>query len=108
MGRGAASIHGGISVKGSGMKKINEGFIIDLDTGTIRCRWCRLPCRSVDLPTFSAFACFSPDCGNPYEMHRYSDGTWKIYGIGVVWGEEDVQAKLLNLLLESPTPEEPK
>ena len=90
------------------MKKINEGFIIDLDTGEVCCRKCRVPCRSIDLPNFTAFACFSPECMNPYELHRYSDDTWKVYGIGVLWGEEVVQKRLLDFLIDSLAPKEPK
>lgn len=90
------------------MKKINEGFIIDLETREVLCRKCRLPCRSLDLPGFSAFACFSSRCKNPYELHRYPDDTWIVYGLGVIWGEEEVQKKLLEFLAENFPPEEPE
>ena len=82
------------------MKQILADFIINLDTGRVRCRHCRRTCKSIRFEPFRVFMCCNIVCPNKTDIRSYPDGRWECFKMGALWGEKEIQDALVKKYTE--------
>jgi hypothetical protein len=88
--------------KAEAMKRIVQGFVIDLETNRVTCSSCRHDCRSAELEDGEVYTCFNKECKSRLEViYDPKNDEWISGPIGFTCGAEEICGKLMDLLSQA-------